>query len=130
MREEEMRAEDAWIAERVFGWHDIVTTVDHRKELVGVDPTKMRMVHRGQYQNQYLPVPKYTAGEHFQELLERCAVVVEDAGDSLDVSYDKHSNTFGIGILQVGIGWEIADSQRDATLPLALVKFAKKLFEK
>lgn len=41
------------------GWKDIVRTVDHRKELVGVNTHNMRLVHGGEYVESILPIPDY-----------------------------------------------------------------------
>jgi len=39
------------------GWTKITRTADHRQQLIGVDSTRMKVVHRGEYLDQYEPVP-------------------------------------------------------------------------
>lgn len=41
------------------GWTKIVRTVDSRKELVGTHIHRMKLVHKGKYQEQFEPIPDY-----------------------------------------------------------------------
>jgi hypothetical protein len=77
------------------GWKDIVRTVDHRRELVGNNTNKMRIMHRGEYLDNCSRVPDY-----FNDLnaMHEAEMVLKDRGlqvdywDTLSEMMDDHDH--------------------------------------
>lgn len=59
-RSDEMKPEDQRIAiAEACGWKEVVRTIDSRKELTGITPNKMRVMHKGVYRDHISDVPDY-----------------------------------------------------------------------
>jgi hypothetical protein len=120
--EKELRELDAWIGIHVFG----------KKAISRDGPKPTKGTEDDYFVIEYVDIshslPRYTSGENFQELLERCCVKLGEESERCPVPE----------WLPVEEKWRVVESdsaygirgEECSTLPLALVKFAKKLFEK